>query len=122
LSSIPAGYTSANIAKASLKLFASSITTAGNFNVNFVNGTWSEKTITSGLSPALGTTIAGNVPLTRSQQGTYAIRSKEPGGEIPRPTRFSPNSKPSISYCRTSKILALLLLPPPLLRQHLLTK
>ena len=59
LSSLPAGYTSANITKATLKLYVNAVTTAGSFNVDFVNGTWSEKTITANLSPALGTTIAG---------------------------------------------------------------
>jgi len=56
LSSIPAGYTSASIAKATLKLYVNTVTTAGSFNVDFVSGTWSEKTITADLAPALGTT------------------------------------------------------------------
>ena len=73
LSSIPAGYTSSNIAKASLKLYVNAVATAGSFNVDYVNGTWSERTITSALSPALGTTIAASVPLTKSMQGDYII-------------------------------------------------
>jgi hypothetical protein len=71
LSSIPAGYTSVNIAKASLKLYVGTVATAGSFNVDFVNGTWSEKTITASLSPALGATIASSVPLTKASQGDY---------------------------------------------------
>ncbi|HTS38900.1 MAG TPA: DNRLRE domain-containing protein [Candidatus Solibacter sp.] len=71
LSTIPSGYTSANIAKASLKLYVSTVTTAGSFNVDFVTGNWSEKTITASLSPALGTTIAASVPLTKAAQGQY---------------------------------------------------
>jgi len=43
LSSIPAGYTSASIAKATLKLYVNAVTTAGSFNVDYVSGTWSEK-------------------------------------------------------------------------------
>src|SRR5271169_401736 len=73
LSSIPAGYTSANIAKASLKLYVNAVTTAGSFNVDYVNGTWAEKTITANLSPALGTTIVSGVALTGSSQGNYVI-------------------------------------------------
>jgi hypothetical protein len=73
LSSIPAGYTSANIAKASLKLYVSAVGKAGSFNVDFVNGSWSEKTITADLLPALGTTIAASVPITRAAQGDYII-------------------------------------------------
>ena len=73
LSSIPAGYTSANVAKASLKLYVNAVTTAGSFNVNFINGTWSEKTITANLSPALGATIAASVPLTSSNVHDFII-------------------------------------------------
>jgi len=51
LSSIPAGYASNNIAKATLKLYVNAVTTAGNFNVNYVNGSWSEATITAKSSP-----------------------------------------------------------------------
>src|SRR2546430_5143576 len=56
LLSLPAGYTSANLAKATLKLYVNAAPSAGSFNVDFVNGTWTEKNITAGLSPALGTT------------------------------------------------------------------
>ncbi len=42
LASIPAGYASANIAKATLKLYVNAVNTAGNFNVVYVSGSWSE--------------------------------------------------------------------------------
>ena len=73
LSSLPAGYTSANITKATLKLYVNALTTAGSFNVDFVNGAWSEKTITANLSPALGTTIVASVPLTSANVHDYII-------------------------------------------------
>jgi hypothetical protein len=73
LSSIPAGYTGANVAKASLKIYVNAVTAAGSFNVDFVNGTWSEKTITANLAPALGTTIAGSVPLAKANVHDYLI-------------------------------------------------
>jgi hypothetical protein len=73
LSSIPATYTGANIAKANLKLYVNAVTTAGSFNVDYVNGRWLETTITANLSPALGGTIASSVPLTKSQAGDYII-------------------------------------------------
>jgi hypothetical protein len=73
LSSIPAGYTSANVAKASLKLYVNAVNTSGSFNVNFINGTWLEKTITANLSPALGATIAASVPLTSSNVHDFII-------------------------------------------------
>jgi len=72
-SSIPSGFTGANIAKASLKLYVNTVTTAGSFNVDYVNGTWSEKTITASVSPALGTTIASSVPLTTAQAHDYIL-------------------------------------------------
>jgi hypothetical protein len=61
LSSIPAGYTSADITKATLKLYVNAPNKAGSFNVDYVNGTWSESTITSSIAPALGTTIAAQL-------------------------------------------------------------
>lgn len=73
LSSIPAGYTSANVAKATLKLYVNAVTTAGSFNVDFVNGTWSEKTITADLAPALGTTIISGVALTSANVHDYVL-------------------------------------------------
>lgn len=45
LSSIPSGYTGADITKATLKLYVNAVTKAGSFNVDYVNGTWSEGTI-----------------------------------------------------------------------------
>jgi hypothetical protein len=73
LSSIPSGYTSASIAKATLKLYVNAVTTAGSFNVDYVNGTWSEKTITADLAPALGTTIVSSVPLTSANVHDYVL-------------------------------------------------
>jgi len=40
LSSLPANYTSVNITKETLKLYVNTVTTAGSFNVDFVNGAW----------------------------------------------------------------------------------
>jgi hypothetical protein len=71
LSQIPAGYTSAKIAKATLKLYVNSVATAGSFNVDYVNGSWTEKAITSSLAPALGTTIASNLALTTASANNY---------------------------------------------------
>lgn len=73
LSSIPAGYTGSNIAKATLKLYVSSVTTAGSFNVDLVNGNWSENTLNANNAPALGATIAASVPLTKSRVRDYIL-------------------------------------------------
>ena len=68
---IPAGYTGSSIAKATLKLYVNTLTTAGSFNVDLVNGTWTEKTLKYSTEPALGGTIVASVPLTTASKGTY---------------------------------------------------
>jgi len=71
LTAVPAGYTGASIAKATLKLYVTTCTKSGSFNVDLVNGTWAEKTITYSLQPALGTTIAASVPLATTNKLDY---------------------------------------------------
>ena len=73
LSSIPTDYGSANITKATLKLYVNSVAAAGSFNVDYVTGTWAENTITADLAPALGTTIAASVPLTTADKNQYIL-------------------------------------------------
>jgi hypothetical protein len=73
LSSIPSGYTSADVTKATLKLYVNAATTAGSFNVDYVNGTWSESAITANNAPALGTTIAASVPLIAADKNQYIL-------------------------------------------------
>jgi len=71
LTAVPAGYTGSSVAKATLKLYVNSVTTAGSFNVDYVTGTWAEQTIKYNLQPAIGTTIAASVPLTTASKGKY---------------------------------------------------
>ena len=73
LSPIPAGYTSSNLSKATLKLYVNTVVTAGSFNIDFVNGTWTEKKITSSLTPALGAPIVSSVPLTSASVKNYVL-------------------------------------------------
>jgi hypothetical protein len=73
LASIPGGYTSADITQATLKLYVSTVPTAGSFNVDYVNGAWVESTITSSLAPALGTTIAASVPLVAADKNQFIL-------------------------------------------------
>src|ERR1700723_949859 len=58
LSSIPSGYTGGNISQATLKLYVNAVTKGGSFNVDYVNGSWSESTIDANNAPAPGSTIA----------------------------------------------------------------
>jgi len=73
LSSIPSGYTGADITQATLKLYVNAVTKAGSFNVDYVNGTWSEGTIDANNAPALGSTIAASVPLTTADKNQYIL-------------------------------------------------
>jgi TGF-beta propeptide len=73
LSSIPSGYTGADITQATLKIYVSAVTKAGSFNVDYVNGTWSEGTIDANSAPALGSTIAASVPLTTADKNQYIL-------------------------------------------------
>src|SRR5271165_3049969 len=73
LSAIPSAYTSADITKATLKLYVNAVTTAGSFNVDYVNGTWTESKIDASNAPALGTTIAASVPLVTADKNQYIL-------------------------------------------------
>src|SRR5271157_3443749 len=73
LSSIPSAYTSADITKATLKLYVNAVTTAGSFNVDYVIGTWTESTIDASNAPTLGTTIAASVPLVPADKNQYIL-------------------------------------------------
>jgi len=70
LASIPSG---ASISKATLKLYVNGVTTAGSFNVDYVNGAWTESKITYDLAPALGTTIVSGVALTTASKNQYIL-------------------------------------------------
>jgi hypothetical protein len=61
------------ISHATLKLYVNAVPTAGSFNVGYVNGSWTESTITANLAPALGTTIASNVALTSASKNQYIL-------------------------------------------------
>ena len=73
LSSIPSTYTGANIAQATMKLYVNSVTAAGSFNVDYITGAWSEKTIKETTEPGIGTTIVSNVTLATTNKGEYLL-------------------------------------------------
>ena len=64
LSGIPSTVTGAMVAKATLKIYVGTVTTAGSFNVDLVTSTWAENTITANNAPTLGSAIASAVPVT----------------------------------------------------------
>jgi hypothetical protein len=70
LASIPA---TASISQATLKLYVNTVTTAGSFNVDYVNGAWTEGTIDASNAPALGSTIASGVSITTADKNQYIL-------------------------------------------------
>jgi hypothetical protein len=70
LASIPSG---ASVSQATLKLYVSSVTKAGSFNVDYINAAWSEGTIDSSNAPPLGAAIASNVSVTTADKNQYIL-------------------------------------------------
>src|ERR1700728_2753572 len=70
LASVP---TTASVSQATLKLYVNAVTTAGSFNVDYVNGAWSEGKIDASNAPALGAAIASNVSVTTADKNQYIL-------------------------------------------------
>jgi len=73
LSGIPPTVTGAMVAKATLKIYVSTVTTAGSFNVDLVTSPWTESTITANNTPTLGSAIASAVPVTTTDKNQYVL-------------------------------------------------
>jgi hypothetical protein len=73
LSSLPAGYNSAKVAKATLKLYVATVTTAGNFDVDYVLGSWSEQLVTGAVEPAIGATVVNGVEVSTGAKAKYLL-------------------------------------------------
>ena len=73
LSGIPPTVTGAMVAKATLKIYVSTVTTAGSFNVDLVTSPWTESTITANNAPTLGSAIASAVPVTTTDKNKYVL-------------------------------------------------
>jgi hypothetical protein len=70
LASIPS---TASVSQATLKLYVNAVTTAGSFNVDYVNGTWAESTIDASNAPALGKAISSDVAITAADKNQYIL-------------------------------------------------
>ena len=70
LASIPS---SASVSQATLKLYVNAVTTAGSFNVDYVNGSWEESTLDASNAPPLGASIASNVSITTADKNQYIL-------------------------------------------------
>lgn len=70
LASIPE---TTSISQATLKLYVNSVTTAGSFNIDYVNSSWAESTLDASNAPTPGTTIASNVNVTTANKNQYIL-------------------------------------------------
>ena len=73
LSGIPPTVTGSMVAKATLKIYVSTVATAGSFNVDLVTSSWKESTITANNSPTLGAAIASAVPVATADKNQYVL-------------------------------------------------
>jgi hypothetical protein len=71
LGSLPNGITGSTLAKATMRLFVTSVNSAGSFDVRRVVAPWTETTITGNSQPALGTVISAGVPVVASGGGDF---------------------------------------------------
>jgi len=67
LSTVPAGMTSADVQKATLKLYVSKLTVAGSFDVAKVTGGWDETTITDQTAPSVEGGVATGVRINEGK-------------------------------------------------------
>jgi len=64
LSSLPAGVTAPQISKATLRLFANTVSVAGAVDISEVTAPWLESTVTYATRPTVGATVALGIPIT----------------------------------------------------------
>jgi Collagen triple helix repeat (20 copies) len=67
-SNLPAGMTSGDIRKATLRLFASSVRVPGKLSVQIVNGAWNEASLRFGNAPTLGAIEVSDISVSVKNQ------------------------------------------------------
>jgi len=73
LSTLPPGTRGSDVAKAFLKLWVSSVTTAGMFDVHTVRGGWTEHAITAATAPPPGRDEIAGIPVTLQDKSSFVI-------------------------------------------------
>jgi hypothetical protein len=71
LASIPSNVAASQLNKATLRLFVSGLTTAGNFDVYLINGIWNENTMTYSSAPPLGALVNSAVSVPASAKNGF---------------------------------------------------
>jgi hypothetical protein len=66
LSTLPAGITGDDIAKATMIYFVKTVTVSGKLQASAVTGSWAENTVTTGTAPTVGAAAASSITLNRS--------------------------------------------------------
>ncbi len=69
LSTLPSGTTAAQVSRATLRLFANRVDTAGTLTLQPLQGTWGEYSVTAGAMPTLGTAVGTAGPILAA--GSY---------------------------------------------------
>ena len=68
LTALPAGLTSSNVSKATLRLNINGVTTSGTFDVYLVISSWTEGALTFSKAPTLGTKVASAIMIPTSKR------------------------------------------------------
>src|SRR5947208_4604228 len=68
LTALPAGLTSSNVSKATLRLNINGVTTGGAFDVYLVTSSWTEGALTYNNAPTRGAKVASAVMITTSKR------------------------------------------------------
>ena len=71
LSTLPAGINASNIEKATLILFARSVSASGTINISTANGSWTESGVTGLNVPTAGAAVASGVAVTTANSFVY---------------------------------------------------
>jgi hypothetical protein len=71
LATLPAGTTSANIARATLGLFVNKLNAAGTINISVANGTWTEGSVNGSNVPAPAAAVATGVAVSAGDSYIY---------------------------------------------------
>jgi hypothetical protein len=71
LSTLPAGTTAANVGKATLVLFAKTVTAGGTINIGTANGSWTESGVNGNNAPTAGTAVASGVSVSTAESFLY---------------------------------------------------
>src|SRR2546421_7429049 len=68
LTALPAGLTSSNVSKATMRLNINGVTTSGTFDVYLVTGSWTEGGLSFNNAPTLGAKVANAIMIPTSKR------------------------------------------------------